>query len=172
MNISSGSILISSPSMNDDPYFGKAVVFIVEHNEKGSLGFVLNKLFGRKFNDLAEFKHSKPFPLYAGGPVERDSLFLLHKKLDVIVNSLPVTGQVGMGGDFKQVVALMDDKIITEDDVKLFIGYSGWDYGQLEAEINEGSWLVVDAPPQTIFSTRTAFLWEELFERKTLLSFN
>lgn len=172
MNIQSGSILISALPLNNDPYFGKSVIFIAEYNEKGTIGFVINKLLNRKFNELIEFRHSMPFSLYAGGPVERESLFFLHRKRDIIEGGLPVVEPVYMGGNFEQTVALMDDKIITEDDIKLFIGYSGWDYGQLDEEIKEGSWLSVDASVETVFSTYNIFLWEELFERKEFLSFN
>ena len=66
----------------------------------------------------------------------------------------------------------MNDKIITEDSIKLFIGYAGWDVGQLDDEIKEGSWLPVDVSVQTIFSTDNTFLWKDLFERKSFLTLN
>lgn len=172
MKIQNGSILISSMLLNNDAWFSKAVIFIAEHNEKGTIGFVINKLFGRNFNELIEFQQSPSYPLFAGGPVKNDSLFTIHRRPEMVDDSIVIIGSICMGGNFKQALAFMNKKIISEEDIKLFIGYAGWDAGQLDAEIKEGSWLPVDAPAQIVFFSQSNFLWEELFERKTLLSFN
>ncbi len=68
-------IFLKSTSQLDDTFFEKTQVFITEYNEKGAIGFVVNRPFSRTFNELEEFKHSKPIPLYDGGPVDQEHLF-------------------------------------------------------------------------------------------------
>jgi len=165
LSLQPGSILISAPLL-DDPNFEKVVIFIAEHNEKGALGFVVNQLFSRRFNELIEFRHCAAFPLFEGGPVETESLYFIHQRPDLIENSLPVVGAVCLGGNFKQAVAYMNDASLAETEIKLFIGYCGWDDQQLEEEIAEGSWLLADATVEIIFFVDTDILWEELYKRK------
>lgn len=160
MTIHPGNILISSPAL-DDPNFEKAVIVITEHNEKGALGFVVNKLFPRKLNELAEFKDASPFNLYAGGPVDTGNLFVLHRRPGLIADGTPVFGNVYMGGNFKQAVQQINDNTIDTNDIKLFIGYCGWNGKELEAEIEEGSWLIMQEDEDLIF-TDGKMSWEKL----------
>jgi len=101
--------------------------------------------------------------LYEGGPVEVEHLFFLHCRPDLIEGGTPVFDSVYLGGNFKQAVQCINDKLIATNDIKLFVGYSGWDGGQLEAEIAEGGWLVADTDASTIFSSGIASLWEEIY---------
>lgn len=163
--LTAGSILISAPSLQD-PYFDKVVIYITEHNEKGALGFVMNQLFERRFNELTEFRTSQPFPLYAGGPVDREKLFFIHRIPGSIAAGTPVADGVYYGGDFKQAVQYINTASDAERNLRLFIGYSGWDAHELEAEIEEGSWLPVQASVTTLFEASEQSLWEELYKRK------
>ena len=165
--LQAGSILISAPSL-EDPYFNKVVIYITEYNEKGALGFVMNQVFERKFNELTEFRHSKPFPLYEGGPVEREKLFFIHRIPGSIAEGTRVADGVFMGGNFKQAVQYINTANEAENNLRLFIGYSGWDAYELEAEIEEGSWLPVQASVTTLFEAAEQSLWEELYKRKDL----
>jgi putative transcriptional regulator len=162
--IKTGSILISAPSL-EDPYFDKVVIYITEYNEKGTLGFVMNQVFERTFNELTEFRNSKPFPLHEGGPVERESLYFIHRAPDSIHEGRPIVDGVYMGGDFQQAVDYLNTDNNAESNLRLFIGYSGWDANQLEEEIKEGSWLPVEASVTTIFETPEGSLWEVLHRR-------
>lgn len=134
-----GTFLHSTAAL-DDTFFEKAVIFLTEHNEKGAMGFVVNKLFPRTFNELEAYRHSEPFPLYEGGPVDQEHLFFLHSRPDLIRDSVQVTDTIYLGGDFQEAVRLINNKILTGQEIKLFIGYCGWDYQEMEAEIAEGSW--------------------------------
>lgn len=163
MNICPGTILISAPFL-DDANFEKAVIFIVEHNEKGTLGFVINKLFPRQLNELVEFKHSKPIDLFDGGPVEKEGLFFQHRRVDVIEGGTAIVDSIYMGGDFKQTVALINNGNFSANDIKLFIGYCGWNDNELQEEIAEGSWLVTTAAAEIAFATTVETLWEELYK--------
>lgn len=137
-------LFINSTPLLDETFFEKVVIFITEHNENGAMGFVVNKPFPRKFNELEEFRNSPPFPLYDGGPVDREHLFFIHQRPDLINGGIPVTGSICVGGDFKSAVMHMNNGTITEKDIRLFIGYCGWDRQELEGEIAEGSWRVLE----------------------------
>jgi putative transcriptional regulator len=163
MNINSGTFLISTPALQDS-IFEKTIIFIAEYNEQGSLGFVINNVFPRTLNELVEFKHSKAFPLFDGGPVEKEGLFFLHRRADVIEDGKPVTNSVYMGGNFKQAVTCINNSSIQPNNIKLFIGYCGWNAGELEAEIAEGSWLILDVDIATVFEQDTTLLWKKLYK--------
>jgi putative transcriptional regulator len=162
--IAAGSILISTPTIGD-PNFEKVVIFITESNEKGAMGFVINDLFPRTLNELVEFKQVKTFPLHDGGPVEREHLYFIHQRPDLIEGGIPIINSIYMGGDFKQAVAHLNNNTLQISDMKLFIGYCGWDPKQLEDEIAEGCWLLADVLTQTVF-TQTDKLWEIIYQTK------
>jgi putative transcriptional regulator len=134
-----GSILISSPSLTD-PHFVNTLVFIAEHNEKGATGFIFNRVFPRKFNELEAYRHMPALTLYDGGPVEREHLFFIHRRPDHISGGQPIAAGIYLGGDFEQALQLLLTDAIRATDLQLFIGYAGWDAGELEAELAEGSW--------------------------------
>ncbi len=150
MNISAGIFLKSQPLLNGTN-FEKALIFITEYNGNGAIGFVVNQLFHRRLNELAEFKHSIPFQLYDGGPVDGEHLFFIHRRPDLIEGGTLIIGDVYLGGDFSKAVTLLNRKTITPKDVKIFVGYSGWDNLELEAEIEEGSWAIVEKEWQSVF---------------------
>lgn len=163
MILKPGTLLISAPSIKD-AHFDKVVVFIAEYNFTGAMGFIINKLFPRKFNELVEFNHSKPFSLYEGGPVENDKLFFLHQRPDLIEEGTSIINAINLGGDFKQTIVKIDEGILNETDIKLFIGYCGWDPGQLEEEILEGSWLICSTNTEAVFLSKIEMLWEEIYK--------
>lgn len=163
MNIQTGTIIISTPSLQD-PNFEKSVIIITEYNEKGAVGFVINKQFPRKLNELVEFSNTKPFALYAGGPVDTENLFVLHRAAGQVAESQYVFGKVYLGGDFKQIITCINKGTLTSNDVKIFIGYCGWDAGELEAEIAEGSWKI-QKPDEDIIFTSGDLLWQQLPEQ-------
>ncbi|WP_255460194.1 YqgE/AlgH family protein [Lacibacter sediminis] len=162
MNLQPGNIIISTDLLNDTK-FEKVAIVITEHNEKGTIGYVFNQLFPRKFNELEEFKHSIPVPLYAGGPVQTDMLYFMHCRPDLIADGQQVANNVHMGGDFKKAVQLLNSRELPVADVRLYIGYCGWDVNEFEAEIAEGSWQLTNASVDLVFSTSTESAWKELY---------
>ncbi|MVT09096.1 YqgE/AlgH family protein [Chitinophaga tropicalis] len=133
---------LNSTSLLEETFFENAVIFITEYNEKGAMGFVVNKEFPRKLNELEEFKNIKPFSLYEGGPVDQEHLYFVHRRPDLITGGTPVTDNILLGGDFKAAVYYINNGTLTEKDIKIFIGYCGWDYEELDEEVAEGSWQV------------------------------
>ena len=140
-NLKSGVYINSTDALNVS-FFEDTTILIVQHNEAGSLGFVTNKSFGKSLHELNEFNHSKPFPLMDGGPVDRDHLFVLHKRPDLIEGGEQISNGLYLGGNMEQVIEAINTVGANKEDIQLFIGYCGWDAGELEAEVEEGSWTI------------------------------
>jgi len=141
-DIKAGSNIKSTAKLMDS-FFENTNILIVEHNEEGTTGFVINKPFNKSLHDLIEFNHSKPFPLMDGGPVDRDHLFVLHKRPDLIDGGKPIPNGLYLGGNMEQVIEAINTNGVTDQEMQIFIGYCGWDAGELEAELEEGSWIFV-----------------------------
>jgi len=133
-------IYIKSTAALNGSFFEHTNILIVQHNEAGSLGFVTNKPFGKSLHELIEFNHVKPFPLMDGGPVDRDHLFVLHKHPDLIDGGELISNGFYFGGNIEQVIEAIHNKGANQQDIQIFIGYCGWDMGELESEVEEGSW--------------------------------
>jgi putative transcriptional regulator len=123
-------------------FFEHTTILLVQHNEAGSLGFVTNKSFEKSLHELIEFKHVKPFPLMDGGPVDREHLFVLHKRPDLIDGGKQINNGLYLGGNIEQVVEAINNGFTKPQEIELYIGYCGWDLGELEAEVDEGSWTI------------------------------
>jgi putative transcriptional regulator len=149
-NIVAGTWLEATPLLQGTE-FENAAVFIHQYDDNGVVGFVVNKVFDRRLNELAEFADGKPIALYDGGPVDREHLFVLHRRPELIGNSRHITGAVYYGGDFTKAVQLLNNGQISENDIRIFIGYCGWDKEQLEEEIREGSWRVGNSGRAELF---------------------
>ena len=121
-------------------FFENTTILIVQHNEAGCIGFVTNKSFEKSLHELIEFNHIKPFPLMDGGPVDREHLFVLHKRPDLIEGGEQIPNGLYLGGNMEQVIEAINTRGANYQEIQLFIGYCGWDVGELEAEVEEGSW--------------------------------
>jgi putative transcriptional regulator len=141
MELKAGLYIKSTTALNDS-IFEHTTIMIVEHNETGTVGFVTNKPLDKSLHELIEFNHSKPFPLMDGGPVDRDHLFVLHKLPDLIDGGELKTDGLYLGGNMEQVIKAINANDANQQEIQLFIGYCGWDAGELEAEIEEGSWII------------------------------
>ena len=136
-----GRILISDPFLGDD-YFERSVVYLCEHNQEGSFGFVLNNLVEINLNDLNDQFPAITTKISTGGPVETESMFFIHTLGDKLNESLEISHGIFVGGDFEQLYLKIEEKHIQENEIRFFLGYSGWSKGQLESEIKENAWVV------------------------------
>lgn len=159
-----GRLLIAEPFLHDD-YFRRAVILIAEHNEKGTVGFILNKpldiLVTEAIPDFPEFDKFSFF----GGPVQRDQLYFIHTLGDKIDGSFPIGNGLYWLGDFDQVKEMIERKEITGEEIRFFIGYAGWEPGQLDKELKEKSWFVSEADNQLIFNVDASVLWTEAVKK-------
>lgn len=155
-----GILLIADPFLKD-PNFIRTVVFLCEHKEEGSFGFVLNRKFQNTLDELIPELDGHPLPVYYGGPVQMDTIHFLHQYPDHIPGSQEVIKGVYWGGDFDVVVDLIKNETIDGHKIRFFIGYSGWSDGQLDIEMTEKTWLTVAATRKLIFHSNYEEVWKD-----------
>ncbi|MDH6357539.1 YqgE/AlgH family protein [Parabacteroides sp. PF5-9] len=155
-----GNILISEPGLQD-MYFQRSVVLLVNHDQDGSMGFVLNKKtdllvnsFFTELEDLAEM------PIFLGGPVCANRLFFIHSLGDLIPDSKKINDHLYFDGDFDILKGYIRNGLAVEDKVKFFLGYSGWTKGQLGKEIEGHSWVVSQAVNDSIIQAEGELYWK------------
>jgi putative transcriptional regulator len=162
-----GSLLVATPSLVD-PSFERTVVLLVAHEPGGAMGVVLNRAtevpvcevlgdWGRLARD--------PAVLFEGGPVQPESAICVARVRRETARPpgfQPFFGQLGtvdLGGEPDQVQPCVDG-------LRVFAGYAGWAPGQLEAEIESGSWFTFEALPGDAFMTRPDDLWTMVLRRQ------
>lgn len=156
------SLLISEPFMLD-PNFTRSIVLICEHNEEGTLGLVLNQPSNLFLQDVVEDFNGASFPLYIGGPVGMDGLQFVHKCYDRLGSGHDLGNGIYWGGNFEALKILIQNDEIKNDEIKFFIGYSGWSEQQLKDELNENTWIVANNfNPELIFVHDEENLWKEV----------
>lgn len=162
-----GNILIAEPFLQGK-YFSRSVIFMVEHDEKGSIGFVLNKPMAYRTSDLVSELSGIDYPVYIGGPVEPNQLYYIHRHPE-LENSLHIMNEIYWGGDFSQLIEMLKNGNIQSEEIRFFAGYSGWETGQLERELEENTWMVGDITRERLFEIPNENIWEtsmsELGER-------
>src|SRR5882672_6795518 len=144
IELAPGILLIADPFLKD-PNFLRTVVFLCEHKEEGSFGFVLNRQFENTLDELIPDTEGFKLPVYYGGPVQMDTIHFLHQYPSLIPGGLEVMKGVYWGGDFEKAVTLIKNGEIEVGKIRFFIGYSGWGDGQLKEELKEKTWLTVKA---------------------------
>lgn len=155
-----GILLIADPFLKD-PNFLRTVVFLCEHQEEGSFGFVLNRKYENTLNELIPELEDHPLPVYYGGPVQMDTIHFLHQYPDQIPGGKEVLKGVYWGGDFDALVDLIKNSVIDPVKIRFFIGYSGWSEGQLNTEMQEKTWLTVKATRKLIFHKQYEETWKD-----------
>ncbi len=156
-----GKLLIAEPALTGDVSFNRSVVLLAEHNQEGSVGFILNKPLNYSMSDLVD-EIEVPFPVYNGGPVEQDNLYFIHKVPELISESVEISDGIFWGGDFDTTVALINSHRISQKDIRFFLGYSGWASLQLDQELLSKSWIVVSNKYESdIIQKSTQAFWRE-----------
>lgn len=136
-----GRILIAEPFLPGS-YFNRAIILLVAHSDKGAVGFVLNKKIDFPVSEIIGNFPDFESEVYIGGPVSTDSIYFIHSLGDQIPGSIHVKDNLYWGGDFDEVKKMIEGGLIEPGQIRFFLGYSGWDSGQLEEELKENSWLV------------------------------
>lgn len=159
-----GHILISMPHLTD-PYFGRSLVFICEHDENGAMGLIFNKTFEDEsiksifptlvINDDAISEVISP--MYFGGPVSLERGFLLHSPDYLTDETLQVTPDFSLSSDSAIIDAIREGDGPAH--FKMMLGYAGWGGGQLEREIENGDWLFQEVTPEFVFDGNDADKW-------------
>ena len=158
-----GRLLISEPFL-PDPNFERTVVLLCEHNEDGSFGFVLNKPSMLKVHEVMEDVKNLEEQLFVGGPVQQDALHFIHRT-KLIENPSEIINNIFWGGNFESLMLLIETNQISGNDIRFFIGYSGWGPGQLETELEDDSWIVCDyVTEELLFETEPGMMWKKALD--------
>jgi putative transcriptional regulator len=157
--LKSGTYLYADPFL-DEPPFRRSVVFLALHNHTGSVGFMLQKQMAFELNQLIKEPINSYFPVYYGGPVNTDSLFYIHNLGDQIPGGKVITDNLRLGGDFNSLLVALESGNLTQQNIKFFVGYTGWSAGQLEDEMQEKSWIVAEENPSVLWQQpKYARMW-------------
>jgi putative transcriptional regulator len=150
-----GKFLVASPHL-EDPNFRRTIVYMIKHDEDEALGFIINRPTKLRIRELLEQDHQVPdernFPIYSGGPVT-GPLMALHDAFDLTDD---FQSDLAVSIEKQTIVELLER---SENQVRIFYGYSGWGPGQLEQELEMGGWLVAEATSDRVFAKQED-LWE------------
>lgn len=159
-----GVLLLSEPFL-PDPNFKRTVVLLTEHDEEGSIGFVLNRPTELTVNDVLDNFPNFEAPIYVGGPVEQNTLHFLHHESLAIPGSKEVVPGLRWGGDFEAVKDGIANGLISKQHIRFFVGYAGWSAEQLEEEVNGKAWILSQASLSHVLGKSVETLWHNvLFE--------
>lgn len=161
---SKGKILVSEPYL-PDPNFERTIILLCEHNEEGSFGFIMNKPSLAKLGDVMQDLSDFDAPVFIGGPVQQDTLHYIHR-IPNLEESIEVMDGIYWGGNFDQLVTLIETKQVDTTDIKFFLGYSGWSPGQVDEELKEDSWIVSDkVNEELLFDIKAEAMWQYALKR-------
>ncbi|WP_438864501.1 YqgE/AlgH family protein [Neptunicella sp.] len=157
--------LIAMPSLQD-PYFSRSLTFICEHNEHGAMGIIINQPAGMTLKELLTLTNiENPIDekkgeniVVAGGPVGKDRGFILHTPQPGYSSSMAVSSEI-MVTTSKDILENLATDNAPEKSV-VALGYAGWGAGQLEQEIQENSWLVIESDAELLFDVPIHKKWE------------
>jgi putative transcriptional regulator len=158
-----GTFLIANPTLRD-PNFLRSVVLLCEHNEKGSMGLIVNRPSEAKLADALSVKLplSPEDRLFVGGPVQPDALLVLHRIAKTIPGAQPICDGIALGGDMQALMDLLGTPRNSKDKVRVYAGYSGWGAGQLDQELEAGGWITCSAEARFIFDFDPSQVWVEV----------
>lgn len=160
--LTKGKLLISAPFLND--IFKRSVILLTEHNNEGSVGFIINKPTEHKINELIEDFPEFNAQVYTGGPVQQNSLNFIHKSSDILEGGFEIGEGIYWGGNFEMLKILAANGNLNPDDIKFFIGYSGWGANQLNEELKINSWYLNTPTSGNIFNDESSTLWSRVLK--------
>lgn len=155
-----GRILLASPLLNDY-HFSRTVILMVNHEEDGDMGVILNRDFRYhiSLNELVpELKEMPAIPVFKGGPVGRDTMFFIHD-IEDIKDSLPLGNGLFLNGDFSQMIHYIKSGNPIKEKARFYLGYSGWEKDQLQEEMKENTWIVSELSKKRLFKESYKDLW-------------
>lgn len=155
-----GRLLLSEPYLAD-PNFERTTVLLTEHNDTGTVGFILNKPSDSRVGEIMEDLKGLDSRIFIGGPVEQDTLHYIHR-IATLDDAIEIQPGLFWGGNFVQLISMVDTHQVLFTDIKFFLGYSGWSPGQLDEELKIESWIVSDlTTEQLVFETDPEQMWKQ-----------
>ncbi|MBP7174570.1 MAG: YqgE/AlgH family protein [Cloacibacterium sp.] len=157
-----GKILISTPEASGD-IFSRSVVLMIEHNEEGAFGLILNKKNDNMSGSLIKI-FDFDVEVYDGGPVSKDKVFFILKGEKITKNYQEISPDFYISEDVQDIITALFENKISLQDFKVFSGYSGWSPGQLEGEIRDKLWTVVDVYNLDYTLPNDHNLWKKIMQ--------
>ncbi|MBN1960077.1 MAG: YqgE/AlgH family protein [Deltaproteobacteria bacterium] len=155
------AFLIAMPQLGD-PNFMRAVVFIVDHNDNGSMGLMINRPTDLKVSDLCasqdmRWGDSGTGLVYQGGPVQTERAFILHASDHKGPETEAVMENINLSYSLESLRLMAEQP---PQQYRIFLGYAGWGPGQLAEELTAGAWLLGQPNGRLIFNTPVESVWE------------
>jgi putative transcriptional regulator len=164
-----GRLLVASPRLGD-PNFERSVVLLLDHGPDGALGVVLNRPTGLPVDEILDVWRDQalaapPGVVFRGGPVSPDAVIGLARTEVVDVDD-SLWRLVLDGVGTVDLAVAPDEQPVPVVGVRMFAGYSGWSPDQLEDELAEGAWIVLDAVVADVFTPEADALWHDVLQRQ------
>ena len=156
-----GSLLIANPVL-PDPNFSRTVILLCNHNDQGSFGLVINRSTQLKAPDLfssIDILKSYNAKIYIGGPVSQSMVFYLYRSSRNVIDLDEICSGVYLGSNLETLESLYLDIKNPEENIRFYLGYSGWSGGQLDGEMEQNSWLIQSANEQFVFLDSEELIW-------------
>ena len=168
-----GKLLVAAPLMHEQT-FARTVISMLEHNDDGALGVVINRPGDASLIEVVPYLAdlaSHPAVLFAGGPVEPQAAIALGfvaSDAAILARNATQQGWRPVAPPLVTVDLDVDpDMLATElRELRVFAGYAGWGAGQLENEIAQGAWYVVESLPLDVFDATPDQLWSTVLRRQ------
>lgn len=158
-----GRLLLSEPYLAD-PNFERTAILLTEHNEDGSVGFILNKPSESCVSEVMEDLKGLDAQIFIGGPVQQDTLHFVHRYAG-LQDAIEIEEGIYWGGNFEQLLTMKNTGQLLITDIKFFLGYSGWSPNQLQEELKLNSWIVSDRlSDDLIFETLPDQMWKKAMQ--------
>lgn len=156
-----GTLLISEPFMAD-PNFKRTVVLITENSAEGTIGYVVNQKSDYLLKDLIADCWDANMQVFIGGPVAPDTLHFIHSAPEKIKDGVYLGNGLFWGGDFEDLKSQVNSYSIKDEEIKFFIGYSGWSKNQLDDELDSNTWIVSNKfNPDMVLDNSEIDIWKE-----------
>ncbi len=157
LEVTRGTLLVAPVALTD-PNFRQTVVLICDHGPPGTYGLILN----RRLPAGAELNKALPFNLehvFSGGPVQMDALQVLHPYGAQVPGCLEVMPGLWLGGDFDVLARQLKQGRANVAKCRFFLGYSGWEAGQLDRELEQDAWMVSEPCPRILEGESVDEMW-------------
>jgi len=158
-------LLVSVPAL-PDANFDRTVVYMIDHDDAGAIGVVLNRPSGVEVPEEIRIGPSwaTPAVMFAGGPVTPEAVIMLGRRK---LGEAP-QGISTVGGTVAVLAAdaVQNHEVQGIDLLRAYAGYAGWGPRQLEAELEAGVWVILDALPDDVFSAEPSELWRRVLDRE------
>jgi len=164
--VHTGSLLMAEPFMQDSN-FRRAVVLVTDHtDDEGTVGFIINKPLAIKITDLVEDFPEIDALAYYGGPVSTNTIHYMHNVGMMLEGSTEIGPGVYWGGEFDKLKFLIAQELIKAENIRFFVGYTGWSPGQLLEELDSGSWITTEVHANYVFKSKPSRLWNQVMHHK------